>query len=649
LWLEGVDMGGQGRMILYPHRVLEVGLKGIKAETQKRLDEVNIAHDPEAYRKTLFWRAVIMYSDAAIAFAHRYAEKARELAKRESDVQRKADLERIAEVCQWVPENPARTFHEALQTAWFAFLLAGLDDDADAFGLGRVDQFLYPYYKRDLEEGRLTQEEAQELLDLFWIKFNEAHKARPESLPPGKDSHGKIGKAGDPLFNHMTIGGITADRQDATNDLTYMILAAREHIFPLPYPNLSLRVHPQTPKRLLMRALQVTAKCGGLPQYCGDSGIIKSLLSRGISLEDARDYTAHGCSIFSAPGLYGRWHVTFPNITKPLELALNNGVDRLTGARIGLPTGDPTTFSFEDLFHAFTKQLDYMLELSSQEVAVTQKVMEEKFPLVFTSIFVPDCLEKGRDITAGGARYEWGNAMAGMGAITAGDSLAAIKKLVFDEKRVTMSELLEALDADFQGKEELHQLLLNAPKYGNDDDYADSIVKRVCDTFCREAQKYPTPKGKMEPEFHSVTLSVALGFHTAASPDGRRACKPLNHDMSPTAGCDRSGPSAMLKSASKIDQSATVTSSLLMTADPSIVSRERDLEKFASLLWTYFNVLDGTNVQLNFLSTETLRDAQLHPEKYPNLVVRVAGFNALFVELSKPVQDYIIERTCHSV
>lgn len=635
LYMENNDPGGLGRVMLDVRILLERGFKGIKESCEAKLSDSG-KYDKE---KRLYWEAVIIVCEAVREFAERYAMEADKLAKREINALRKAELEKIAGICRRIPWNPPRTFHEALQSIWFALLIALSEEFGDCIGPGRLDQVLMPYYKKDINEGFLTREEALELVQCFIIKGNETQKARPAAILT------KFGQAGYAhVFHHITLGGQTVDGRDATNELSYLFLDAAEGLR-LPRPQMSVRIHSKTPRRFLERAIEVVNRIGGgIPQFIGDNCMIQQLLGKGVSLQDARNYIMLGCSTGNCWGLFGHLHMGWFNFAKILNLLLNDGIDVVTGERMW-ESEDMDFTSFEALMSAFYEKLKYAIEIEARGIAVESQVTKEMLPHLYASILVPDCIEAGKDFTAGGAKYNWGATVTGVGLATAGDSLAAIKKVVFDEKLLTLDQLVKVLNRNFEGAENIRTQLLKAPKFGNDNDYVDEIVRQIANVFFDELEAHENPGfGRLRSELHSVTTHIPLGAATGATADGRKACEPLNTGLTPTNGRNVKGLTATMNSVAKVDQLRTNASSLTLQIMPTNFEGEGS-KKFANLLFTYLTDLNALHVQYNFVSPELLREAQKEPEKYRDLVVRVAGFSVFFTEMSKKVQDDVIART----
>lgn len=621
-WHLGVVRNRGGRYLVDLPLVLGKGFNGIKQEAKRKLKEIDL-EEAGAIDKQLFYKAVIIVCDAVNVFAKRYAAKAREAAG-ESHGEKKKELEELARVCERVPANPAESFYEALQSTWFTFMIGNLEAGGDSISLGGLDQILYPYYKADIVNRQITKDKAQELLDSFLFKFG-------ENSTPGADLDSHV--------NGITIGRQTEYGQDATNEITYMLLDALEHVH-LPKPQFGLRVNKGTPRKLLMRAIDVMRVSGGRPQLNNDDAIIPALLRRGVPIKEARDYSMDGCQHFTT---YSRKdHSAWFNLAKTLDLSLNNGVDRLTGKPLGIRTGDPRKFTtFDDVMRAFKKQLENGVKMLNTESEITDASIRGEMCLPYASTQVRGCMERGVEVLAGGGRYNW-TGMHAVGIATVANSLAAIKKLVFEEKKSSMTELLDALDKNFEGYDELRQMLLRAPKWGNDDDHVDSLGVEVANAWLDECDKHachtdPDNPGPTIPGFHSLTFNLGFGDATAATPDGRKAEEPLSDGIAPSIGTYQGGPTAVFSSAAKIDHARSWTSSLTLTLD-------QPTEIVAALAKTYLTDMGGTHLMGNLVSPDTLRDAKEHPEKHRDLLVRVAGFSARFVELPEDMQDLVIKR-----
>jgi len=617
-------------------KVLNKGLNGIIAEAEKELVNLPIA-DINAIPKREFLNAVIITLKAVIAFAHRYAILAEELANNEVNLQRKAELERISQACRWVPQNPARSFYEALQSFWFIHLATLIDSCSSGHSPGRFPVYMYPFYKRDKKAGRITPEEAIELLELLFVKFNEITAYRSKDV--GERTMGN-------MFQNLSLGGYNREGEDATNELDFLILEAQKRLQTV-QPTLSLLYHDKMPTEFLIKAVELVKTGIGMPAFFNADLNIQRLLDHGVSLEEAREHAIIGCIQTGPSHAAGSLTGEQFNTPKLLELALNNGKDPLTGRQIGPQTGEPLTFnSYSGLYKAVEKQLQYFLPLLLDFELTGYSVAGLYFPSPFISALIDDCIGKKLDLNCGGSRYTM-DGTEFLGVVDLGDSLTGIKKLVFEEKRITMSELLQALRANFDGYEELHHILLEAPKYGNDDDYVDRIVKDWYQIAYREHQKFSNQFGRRRrPLPLSVSAHFVFGKLTGALPSGRKAGEPLaDGSVSASPGRDVKGPTALIKSAAKVIDSVSYGCSLLnMKFNPHSLQTNEQMQKFISLIKSYMD-LKGHHVQFNIVSAETLKDAQLHPANYRNLIVRVAGFSAYFIYLDPIVQDQLIKRT----
>jgi len=594
--------------------------------------------NPEDFQKFQFFNAVNITLEATISFAKRYAELATSMAQKESDAQRKAELERIAETCNWVPANPARSFHEAVQSIWFTYLVLMVEGWGAGMSFGRPDQYLYPFYKKDIEEGRITREEARELIALLYIKANEAVTVQA----------GEVARAfsGFAIWPNFTLGGLTKEGKDAVNELSYLFLDAETDVR-LNGEELVIRIHKNTPDAFLMKALEVAKLLRGKCKFASDETTIQQLLTDGKPIEYARDFIIVGCHIPTVPGFshdHGGGQINIPLM---LELALNNGASRLTGEQIGPKTGDPRKFkSYDEVWNAYKKQVEALIPVILLFKNVDQLLYAEYCPSPFQSALFPSCIERGIDIINGGTAPYRGYAHTLLGLADVADSLAAIKKVVFENKRITMDKLIEALDKNFEGEEKVLHLLKSAPKYGNDDDYVDSIANEVLIQVSTENAKYKGIKGAISNLGSAVIASnILLGRIVGALPDGRKAGEWFaDGGVSPHQGRNVSGPTATLRTIAKLDHTKlTGGATLNMKFNPDALRDESKMQKLASIVRTFFET-GGPLVQFNIVSTDTLRDAQRNPEEYKDLLVRVATYSAKFVELSKEIQDDIIAR-----
>jgi len=637
-----------GHITVNYQKVLKKGFLGIKEDAESRLAGLDYTN-PDELRKIPFLRAAAMAMEAATDLGSRFAAKARDLAASEQNVERKADLEKIAGVCEQVPALPARTFHEALQSVWFTQILLKYEANGDALSPGRIDQYLYPYYKADIEQGRLSKEEAQELIDCFFLKFAEVVDLW--------NTNACRFYAGFPVTQQVNVGGLKRDGNDATNDLSYMFIESMMHTR-LIQPTFSVLVHNKTPEDLLIKACQLTALGTGHPSFFNEEVIIPSILARGslggprVELEDARDHAMMGCVEPQMAGMdagYSNGGVF--NLGACMEFVMTNGVSRAFQRKVGAETGDPRKFeSFDQVLSAFEKQVAWMV----RNIAVAENICElaqaELFPSPFQSALVEDCIENGIDKQSGGARYNFGPSPLGVGVADCGDSLAAIKKVVFDDKKITMARLCDALDNDFQGYDDVGQLLLGAPKWGNDDDYVDQLTAWAVHLFAKEVVKYKNTRGgHLLPGIIPVSANVPLGMALGALPSGRKAGLPLAEGCSPFPGMDRKGPTAALKSVGKMDHALAFNGTQLnMRIDPAVFHNGNEgVKRIADLMRA---IVDQKiwHIQFNVVSSDTLKAAQKEPDNYRDLVVKVAGYNAFFVELDETIQNNVIARTEHS-
>jgi formate C-acetyltransferase len=555
---------------------------------------------------------------------------------------RREELCRIAEVCEWVPENPPRNFWEALQAYWFVHVGVITELNTwDSFCPGRLDQHLYPFYKKGLEEGTLTEDEARELLQCFWIKFNN-HSAPPKVKVTAAESSTYTD------FANINLGGLTPGGQDAVNDLTYLILDVIDEMR-LVQPSTNIQLSAKNPDRFLKRALKIVREGWGQPSVFNADMVVQELLRQGKSVEDARCGGTSGCVETGAFGKESYILTGYLNLPKILELTLFDGVDMRTGKQVGLRTGNASSFrSFDEVWNAFRTQLNYFVDVKIRGNNVIERLFARHMPAPFLSSIIDDCIAKGKDYNDGGARYN-STYIQGVGIGTITDSLSAIKHHVFEWKDITMDRLLDVLRHNFQGAEEIRHILLEeTPRYGNDDDRADDIMRKVFLAFFNEVDGRPNTKGghhriNMLP----TTCHVYFGSVTGATPDGRYAWQPLSEGISPVQGMDRRGPTAALKSAGKMDHVLTGGTLLNMKFTPSLLEGEEGITNLAHLVRAYFK-LGGHHIQFNVVSAETLRDAKRHPDRYRDLIVRVAGYSDYFCDLPGALQDEIIARTEHS-
>lgn len=625
----------QGHLVIGINNVIKTGFKGVKEKAQEIMKTVR---DSE---KLKFLEAVIICCDATKMFAERFVSLAEEMASKEKAPQRKAELLQMAENCKWVPWNPPRSFHEACQFLWFTQVIASISYGVGLIGaVGRVDQYLYPYYKKDLEQGKITREQALELVEELLIKFSYNLLLLPSF---GKHTASELGADEDAL----TIGGLGRDGEDATNELSYIWMDACKNMKNLTN-TFTIRVSSKSSDEWLQKIAEVYSVTSG-PAIFNDDVVIPALVNNGTELEDARDYAVIGCvEPTSAGNTFGCTSGNDISLVGILEMVLTNGIIRMLGRKTGADTGDPRKFTtFEQVMDAFKKQAKHSVDVISQLVEIKDEVYAKYYPNPYISATLEGCVENAMDMTQGGAKYNF-NSISGRGLGTTTDSLAALKKVVFDDKIATMDEVIDALESNFRGKkgEKLRQILINrAPKYGNDDDYADGIAREITGTFCDIVMsKKAWRGGPYRASFFSYGMHVLDGNLLGATPNGRKAREPTSNSLSPSNGVEKKGPTAILKSCAKIDHTKIANGCALnIKLLPALLRDQERRKKLASLIKAYFK-LGGSEVQLNVVDTQTLKDAQKHPEKYRDLVVRVSGYNAYFTDLGKPIQDDIIAR-----
>jgi pyruvate formate-lyase/glycerol dehydratase family glycyl radical enzyme len=621
-------------------KVLTQGLEGIIRETEeylKTLDPLEPSHLVRAH----FYNAVIIAHKAVMDFAARYARLADELAAGEQDKDRKAELKEIEEICKRVPARPAATFHEALQSIWLVHIALHIEGAAGSWG--RLDQYLFPYYSRDIAEGRLDRAKAKELLQCFFIKLNSWGNLKPLMTSKYFSPSGSVGQ-------NITLGGVKRDGTDATNDLSYLLLEADGDLC-LMEPETVVRFHKDTPLEFAIKACEVAKKCRGKVKFIGDNATIGKLMNQGHSLENARNFAIQGCFepyVSNITGLVAGGGISI-NLLLFLELALNNGVSVLSGKQLGPQTGNPDEFkTIQDVLKAFRAQLSYFTNLSAECCAAGLEAVVQNMASPLRSSLIQGCLENGLDLNAGGALYNatWCPAQ---GAMNVADSLAAIKKCVFDDRKLTMAELREALKSNFEGRENIRQWLMEAPKFGNDDDYVDSLAAQVVSIFAEEWQKYTFKRGNRRAiaQLEGLPNIIPMGRTVGASADGRKSGETLaDGGVSPVQGRNTRGIIATFKSVAKLDHKKLQAGEALnMRISPDSLKDDRAIKKFATMVKTYLTDLNGFHCQFNIVSSEMLRDAQKNPENYRDLLVRVATYTAYFVELSADVQENIIRWT----
>ena len=625
--------------INYPH-LLSLGFEKIKEMAEQKIQEYEElkSADPDATDKALFYRAAKIVAEAVILFAHRYAEKAMETAEEEEEPARKEELMKIAEICGRVPAKPPRNFHEALQFVWFTQVALHQENYEQAISMGRIDQYLYPYYKKDVEAGILDFEKAVELVECLWIKTNE--------VIPLFDAAVTLYFSGLPTNQAVTIGGFDEEGKDATNELTYVMLEAVRRVA-LRQPNFHIRLHKKSPRKLLEAIVEAITSGINNVAIFNDETIVEAWVRKKIPLREARNYSTIGCV---EPGPFGTSFTSSDaalfNLAVCLELALKNGVSSVLGEKAGLETGDPLEFKgIDDVIEAFRKQVSHLVKhmiVGSNCSEIANQVIK---PTPLLSLCVEGCFETGRDVTTGSAKYNF-TGVQGVGLADVANSLAALDQLVFREKRIDMKGLLEALRRDFDGQEELRQLLINrVPKYGNDDDLVDKYAQSAARIYSEEVEKHRNVRnGWFIPGMYSMTTYIGFGFLTGALPSGRKLNDPLGNGISPYAGSDRKGLTAAMRSVTKIDHSLYPNGvAYTVSLSPALFSGKEGMEKLISLIEAYIK-LGGMHIHFNVVDVNTLLDAQKNPEKYRDLLVRVAGYSAYFVDLTKDVQDEIIRR-----
>ena len=641
IFTEFMEQRAPGHTVL-DDKIYRKGFLDFKGEISDAIDSLDFFNDLEAFDKREELRAMAIAADALILFAKRYVQKAKELTEKENNPERKKELLKIAEICSRVPAHAPQTFYEALQYYWFVHLGVITELNTwDSFNPGRLDQHLYPFYRRDIEGSILNREKAKELLQAFWIKFNN------QPAPP------KVGVTAEESntytdFCLINLGGVKPDGSDAVNELTYLILDVIEEMRIL-QPSSMVQISKKSPDKFLKRAIKIIKTGFGQPSVFNTDVIIQELLRQGKSLVDARNGGASGCVETGAFGKESYILTGYFNLVKILEITLNNGVNPQTGKEIGLKTGEPALFeTFDQLFDTFKKQLNHFIDVKIKGNLIVERLWAKYLPAPFMSILIDDCIQKGKDYNNGGARYN-SSYIQGVGTGSVTDSLVAIKHNVFNRKRFKIEEMLKALKHNFDGYREMRKLLLyETPKYGNDDDYADDILKQIFNAYFSAVDGRPnTNGGHFRINLLPTTVHIYFGSIVGAMPDGRKAREPLSEGISPVQGADTNGPTAVLKSAAKIDHLRTGGTLLNQKFTPQLLAYDDGIEKFMHLIRSYFK-MDGHHIQFNVITAATLRDAQKKPEKYRDLIVRVAGYSDYFVDLGRDLQDEIIKRTEHS-
>ena len=615
------------------------GLLDCKALIAKTLCELDFINDPEATDKQQELQAMDISCDAAILFAERHAELAEKMAEEETDLQRKEELLKIADVCRWVPAHAPRDMQEAIQMYWFVHLGTVTELNGwDCMNPGHIDQHLYPFYKKGLEDGTMTREKAKELISCFWIKFNN-QPAPPKVGITALES----GTYND--FTNINIGGIDRDGNDAVNELSYIILEIQEELHEL-QPGLSIHVSKVTPDDFVMAGAKVIRQGHGYPSVFNPDTYTQELVRQGKTQEDANEGGCSGCIEVGAFGKEAYILTGYLNTPKILEITLNNGIDPMTGKKLGLETGDPRSFkTYEELYEAYHKQMIYFVNLKLAVNNYIERMFSLYAPATFLSLFIDDCITRGRDYYSGGARYNTTYIQCtGLGTIT--DCLATLKKHVFEDKKFTMNELLDAVSKNFEENEKMRQFIMNrTPFFGNDDEYADAIAVKVYDDLVDAIEGHPNTRGgKTQLNMLSTTCHNYFGSVCGASVNGRLAHFAISDGTSPAHGADTNGPTAVIKSLGKLDQTKSGGTLLNVRFVPSLLRRDEDLRKLVFLIRAYFS-MGGHHIQFNIVDTQTLLDAQKQPEDYKDLLVRVAGYSDYFNDMTEQLQNEIIART----
>ena len=646
--MEGKLNAGDAHLAVNYERILAEGLKGYEERTKKLKAALDFTK-PESIDKNVFYKAVLIVIDAVHTFANRYSKLAQDMALTETDAKRKEELLEISRICAKVPYEPASSFREAVQAVWFIQLILQIESNGHSLSYGRFDQYKYPNYKKDMENGSLSEESALELLTCLWIKTLTVNKVRSQAHT--------LSSAGSPMYQNVTIGGQTTDKKDAVNELSFTVLKSVAQTR-LTQPNLTVRYHANLNKKFFDECIEVMKLGFGMPALNNDEIIIPSFINWGVKEEDAYNYSAIGCVETAVPGKWGYrcTGMSYINFPRVLLCAMNNGVDLTSKKRFTKGYGYFTEMeTYEDLLAAWDKTVREMTRYSVIVENAIDKASERDVPDVLCSALTDDCIGRGKTIKEGGAVYDFISGLQ-VGIANMADSLAAIKKLVYEEKKITKQQLWDAILDNFQSPEnkKIQEMLIEeAPKYGNDNDYVDNLVVEAYDSYLDEIKKYPNTRYQRGPiggirygGTSSISANVGQGMGTIATPDGRNAFEPLAEGCSPAHNADKNGPTAIFKTVSKLP-TEKITGGVLLNQKmtPQMLSTEENKQKLEMLIRTFFNRLHGYHVQYNIVSKETLIDAQKHPEKHKDLIVRVAGYSAFFNVLSKKTQDDIIGRT----
>ena len=649
--MEGKLNAGDAHLAVNYEKVLKEGLRGYEERTRTLKESLDLA-DPESIDKYVFYKAVLTVIDAVHTFAKRYSALAEEMAEKENDPARKAELEEMSRICARVPYEPASSFREAVQSVWFIQLILQIESNGHSLSYGRFDQYMYPYFMNDLKNERITKAEALELLTCLWIKTLTINKVRSQAHT--------LSSAGSPMYQNVTIGGQTTDKKDAVNELSFLVLQSVAQTR-LTQPNLTVRYHANLNKEFFDECIEVMKLGFGMPALNNDEIIIPSFINWGVKEEDAYNYSAIGCVETAVPGKWGYrcTGMSYVNFPRLLLCAMNNGVDLTSGKRFTKGYGYFTEWKdFDELMYVWDKTVREFTRYSVIVENAIDKASERDVPDILCSALTDDCIGRGKTIKEGGAVYDFISGLQ-VGIANMADSLEAIKKLVYDEKKITPEQLWNAILDDFQSEENrrIQDMLIDAPKYGNYNDEVDQLVVKAYDSYLDEIRKYPNTRHARGPiggirygGTSSISANVGQGMGTMATPDGRNACEPLAEGCSPAHNADKNGPTAVFKSITKLP-TEKITGGVLLNQKmtPQMLSTEENKQKLEMLLRAFFNRLHGYHVQYNIVSRETLLDAQAHPEKHKDLIVRVAGYSAFFNVLSKKTQDDIIGRTEQSL
>ncbi len=650
--MEGKLNAGDAHLSVNYQKLLKEGLEGYETRVKELLNSLDLTK-PDAIDQRIFYKAVLTVIEGVHTFANRYSLLAKEMSEKETDLNRKKELLEISDICSRVPYYPANSFKEAVQSVWFIQLILQIESNGHSLSYGRFDQYMYPYYKKDVEERKITDDEVLELLDCLWIKTLTINKVRSQAHT--------LSSAGSPMYQNVTIGGQTTDKKDAVNDLSFLVLRSVAQTR-LTQPNLTVRYHKNLNQKFYDECIEVVKLGFGMPAFNNDEVIIPSFINWGVKEEDAYNYSAIGCVETAVPGKWGYrcTGMSYINFPRVLLCTMNNGIDVTSGKRFTKGYGYFKDFkTYEDLISAWDKTVREMTRYSVIVENAIDKASERDVPDILCSCLTDDCIGRGKTIKEGGAVYDFISGLQ-VGIANMADSLAAIKKLVYEEKKITQQQLWDAILDDFQTEEnqKIQQMLINeAPKYGNDDDSVDQLVVEAYDSYLDEIKKYPNTRFGRGPiggirygGTSSISANVGQGMGTFATPDGRNAWEPLAEGCSPAHNCDKSGPTAVFKTVAKLP-TEKITGGVLLNQKmtPTMIATEENKQKLEMLIRAFFNRLHGYHVQYNIVSKETLIDAQLHPEKHKDLIVRVAGYSAFFNVLSKKTQDDIIGRTEQSL